>query len=102
MPLNIGELLKPIGLAHWLMDDGYWSDGTIYLCTDNFTSEEVDLLINVLYSNFGLVAGKKKRIKENKEICWRIRFSSINVNIIKLRDLVRPYFISSMLYKISG
>jgi hypothetical protein len=63
VPLNIGELLKPIGLAHWIMDDGYWSDGTIYLCTDSFTSEEVDLLINVLYSNFGLVAGKKKELK---------------------------------------
>jgi LAGLIDADG DNA endonuclease family len=34
IPLNIGELLTPIGLAYWILDDGssknlYW----YYLCT---------------------------------------------------------------------
>lgn len=24
VPSNIGELLTPLGLAHWLMGDGYW------------------------------------------------------------------------------
>jgi LAGLIDADG DNA endonuclease family len=63
VPLNIAELLKPIGLLNWIIGDGYWSQTTLYLCTDNFTSEEVDLLISVLQINFGLIAGKTVELK---------------------------------------
>jgi hypothetical protein len=78
VPLNIGELLTPIGLAHWIMGDGYWdSHGkTIDICTDNFTLSEVELLISVLKEKFSLFCSTKRRIKSNKEVCWRIRFSS--------------------------
>jgi len=100
VPLNIKELLTPLGLAHWIMGDGYWSAGTLYLCTDNFTSKEVDLLINTLDINFNLIAGKNKRIKDNKEICWRIRLSQDSNNIKILKSLVKPHLIKSMLYKI--
>jgi len=51
------------------MGDGYWSAGTLYLCTDKFTSKEVDLLINTLNINFNLIAGKTQRTKDNKGIC---------------------------------
>jgi len=101
VPLNIADLLTPIGLAHWIMDDGYWSQGSVFLCTDSFTSTEVDLLIYVLQSQFGLLATKQRRIKENKEICWRIRFSQAKGNILNLRSLVQSYFIPTMLYKIN-
>lgn len=100
VPLNISELLTPIGLAHWIMGDGYFSENTVYLCTDNFTKEEVDLLILTLNTNFGLKASLKRRIKSNKEVCWRIRFSSQSENILKLRSLVLPYIIDSMKYKL--
>jgi hypothetical protein len=70
------------------------------LCTDNFTLEEVELLILTLNNNFGLLSGKNQRIKSNKEICWRIRLSSKTENISKLRSLVIPHFIPSMLYKL--
>lgn len=103
VPFNIGELLTSIGLAFWIMDDGYWSnsDNTLYICTDNFTKAEVDLLISVLNNNFGLIATPKRRIKDNKEVCWRIRFSGRAENIRKLRELVQPHFIPSMLYKLN-
>lgn len=97
VPLNIGNLISPIGLAHWIMDDGYWSEGCVFLCTDSFTSTEIDLLICVLQSKFGLLATKQRRIKGNKEVCWRIRFSKANGNILKLRSLVQSYFIPTML-----
>jgi hypothetical protein len=40
IPQNIAELIKPIGLAFWLMDDGYWNQVGRYvvLCTDPFFS----------------------------------------------------------------
>lgn len=45
------------------MVDGYWSNGTLYLCTVSFTNSEVLLLINALNSKLLLL-----RIKELKKI----------------------------------
>ena len=103
VPLNINTQLTKISLAHWLMGDGYWdtSNKTVVICTDNFTLKEVELLISVLSKNFGLSSTVLKRIKSNKEICWRIRFSSKSDNINKLISLVQPHFIPSMLYKLN-
>lgn len=103
VPLNIGDLLTTIGIAHWIMGDGYWdnSSKTVVICTDNFTLSEVELLIIVLKSKFNLTATVQRRIKANKEICWRIRFSSKSENIFLLRTLVQPYLIPSMLYKLN-
>lgn len=103
VPLHIEDLLTPIGLAHWIMGDGYWdkTSKTIVICTDNFTLSEVDLLIDVLKSNFNLTATVNRRIKSNKEVCWRIRFSGKEYNILRLVNLVKPHFIPSMLYKLN-
>ena len=100
VPLNIDKLLSPIGLAHWIMGDGYWSDNTLFLCTDSFTYDEVILLINSLNTLFNIEAGSLRRTKENKKICWRIRLSSKKENIIRLRTIVAPFMISSLKYKI--
>jgi hypothetical protein len=103
VPLNIGKLLTPIGLAHWLMGDSYWDtySKTVCICTDSFTLAEVELLVTVLKDNFNLVAGVNRRIKANKEVCWRIRFSSKSKNIPNLISIVKPYFIPSMYYKLN-
>lgn len=85
------------------MGDGYWDADakTVVLSTDNFTLSEVELLMSVLKTNFGLVTTIKRRIKANKEVCWRIRFSGRAENLSKLRSLVLPYIIPSMLYKLN-
>jgi hypothetical protein len=103
VPLNIGDLLTPRGLAHWIMGDGYWDSNakTVKICTDNFTEKEVELLIKVLNDNFELLAAKQRRIKANKEVCWRIKVSGKFSNISKLRILVKPYLIPSMYYKLN-
>lgn len=97
-------MLKPIGLAHWIMGDGNWntSEKIVFLCTDNFTEEEVELLIKVLHLNFGLFSTKSKRIKSNKNVCGRIRFSSKTANLNILRLIVKPYIISEMVYKLGN
>lgn len=100
VPKNIKTFLTPIGLAHWIMGDGYWSDGTVYLCTDNFNNEEVKLLIKILFNNFNLIAKINTRKKDNNVICWRIRFSGKKENIKNLRNLVTSFMIPEMLYKI--
>lgn len=103
VPSDIYDSLTPIGLAHWVMGDGYWDNTskTVFLCTDNFTFDEVLLLINVLENKFLLKATVSRRTKSNKELCWRIRFSGIYGNIELLRILVKKHMIPSMLYKLN-
>lgn len=98
LPSNIAELLKPIGLAHWIQGDGYWDNGHLKLCTDNFTKEEVLMLIDILNKNFGLKASINKRTSDNNNVCWRIRISRSSMD--KLIALVSPFFIPEMLYKL--
>jgi LAGLIDADG DNA endonuclease family len=84
------------------MDDGYWlaAENTIFLCTDNFTLAELNLLINVLATNFSLISTVAIIAKAPNKLLWRIRFSARAENIIKLRAIVKPNFIPSMLYKL--
>jgi hypothetical protein len=47
VPLCIKENFSSLSLAIWIMDDGYFNQGTIYLCTESFTKEECIILQNV-------------------------------------------------------
>ena len=98
LPLNIKELLTPLGLAHWIMGDGYYSEDTVKICTDNFSKEEVLNLISVLEEKFGIKATLKRRRNPNENIVWRIRVSKSSMENLKL--LVVPYMIPEMLYKV--
>lgn len=98
LPENISSTLKPIGLAHWIMGDGYFSEKTVYLSTDNFAKEEVEKLIIVLKEVFNIKATIKIRRNSQGIACYRIRISSLSLK--KLRELVVPFFIPEMLYKL--
>lgn len=82
----------------YLLLNGYWSEGTVLLCTDNFTETETKKLISILNNKFGLKAGLKRRIKGNGEICYRIRSHLLSIDT--LRNLVSPYIIPGMFYKL--
>lgn len=43
VPANIGELLTEVGLAFWIMEDGGCSHGNLFLHTNSYTLEEVQL-----------------------------------------------------------
>lgn len=98
--LNIGELLTPIGLAHWIKDDGYKNGRGVVLCTDSFTLLEVNFLIDVLKLNFGLDAKMYNRRQKDKPLCWRISIKGDSDNAKKLKEIVLPYFVPSMYYKL--
>jgi hypothetical protein len=68
IPLNIKELLTPIGLSHIIMGNRYFHDQTVFLCTENYSLDEVKLLIEVLEIKFGLKAGLNKRVSSSGKI----------------------------------
>jgi hypothetical protein len=105
LPDNIYDLLTPIGLAHWYMDDGYLiiSENNFYLCTDNFTKSETEYLVFILRDKFNISCNIKKRRyfdKYNNEIIhYRIRL--IPKSCPDFVNIIKPYIIPCMLYKIN-
>ena len=89
-----------MGLAHFIMGDGYYDSDkqTIFLCTENYNLNEVNLLIKVLDKKFYLKATADKRILKNNAIGWRIRFSKSSLD--KLRVLVSNFVIPEMKHKL--
>lgn len=63
VPLNIGDLLSPLGLAYWICEDGTFekSSQRVILCTESFAIDEVEVLIRVLNSKWDLNSYKSKR-----------------------------------------
>jgi hypothetical protein len=102
VPINIGELLTPIGLAHWIMDDGFSTGKAIGLCTESFTLAEVELLSKALKSNFDLVTTINVRHMSGGRTGFRLIISGRPDNYSKIRSIVRPFFIPSMFYKLDG
>ena len=90
VPQNIFELLTPISIAYWIMDDGGRNGNGFHFATNAFTADEVNLLIKVLQDKFGLKCSVHSR---NRIYIWA---SSTE----QLANIVRPYVHSSMAYKI--
>lgn len=94
VPNNIYELLTPKGLAFWIMDDGSKQGKGLHISVYAFSNEDVDKLMYVLQDKFNL----KCSIHYNRENKPRIFiFKESMENLI---NLVKPYFIPEMLYKL--
>jgi len=68
VPKNIGDLLTPIGLAYWAMDDGTKTGSGFRLNTQSFTLEENQLLIQVLKKKFDLNCTIHYHSKKNSTV----------------------------------
>ena len=96
VPNNIGKYLTPLALAIWIMDDGAKVGKGMKFCTNSFTFEECTLLVKVLYDNFNIKSSVQSAGSENQYIIYVWKESMIN-----LSNIVSPYIISEMKYKIT-
>jgi LAGLIDADG DNA endonuclease family len=94
IPHNIYDLLTPIALAHMIMGDGSAEKAGLKICTDSYSIEDIVRLINVLIIKYRLEC----TIREHKKNQYRIYIKQRSMPL--LREIVLPYFESSMLYKI--
>jgi hypothetical protein len=90
--------INSLGLAIWFMDDGYYepshgSDACV-LCTDAFSKEEQWILRKVLIDNFGIPCTLMN--KPNGQFRLRIPHAYMEL----FREILHPYLLPSMLYKI--
>lgn len=77
------------------MDDATKHRTGLLICTEAYSKEEVLILTQVLKDNFDLDCSLWKR----GGIGYRIYVQAHSMD--NLRSLVRPYFVPSMMYKLS-
>lgn len=98
VPFWIAEYLTPLGLAHWIMQDGSRQlNQGIYIATHSFTFEECTYLCSILKNKYNL---KCTVIKTGFANQWRI--SIWKESMSKLVSIVKPYIIDEMKYKFMG
>lgn len=97
IPTNIHEYLTARSLAYWIMDDGH---RTVYnqtvLNTNSYTYDEILILQEALMKNFQL----RTRTTEKKPGQYLIHIPVRQK--VELRDIVLPYMIDSIKYKIKS
>ena len=84
--------LNGLALAIWFMDDGSKSRNTVYLNTQQFDIDSQQILIKALK------ALKLAASLNRDKIYYRIRLR--NSSMRKFTELVSPFVIKSMLYKL--
>ena len=96
VPLNIGDLLTPLGLCYLIADDGSCCKVRLIvtLCTESFTLAEVTLLANTLNDKWDL----KCYINKTNNGGFRILIPRKSLPVLQslLKDIMPPM----MLYKI--
>jgi hypothetical protein len=110
VPHNLYDLLRyppPLGgggkgrggdyetLAHRIMGDGTLANNAIVIQVQSFSIQDIVKIINVLYVKFGLVCSAQKQ-RDSYVLYINVESSQT------LAPYVRPYFCSSMLYKLSA
>lgn len=99
IPRNIKEWLTPISLAHWICGDGQLvKKGGITLCTDNYTLDEVKLLINGLKDKFNANCSIHNKKGKSGTVYHRIYIKKVSFDSIK--PLILEYIHKSFLYKL--
>ncbi len=95
IPTNFGELITPLSLAIWYMDDGFIRKDSkgFYLCTSSYTQEEHILLTKALHKRFDLLT----RIHHQRQYC-RTFIPSASAD--KFNALVKPYILQDFDYKL--
>jgi len=93
LPKNLYNLLTPISLAIWTMDDGDNDKDSIRYNTQSFSYEEQNTLKELLKEKYQIESNLNK---DRNNYRLRVKKSSKS----KLIELIDPFIISSMKYKI--
>lgn len=96
VPKIIGKLLTPLSVAVWFMDDGSLKSNVHrarIINTQGFEKKDINLLRQVLVNKFQV----KSTLRKQKE-GWQIYIPAVEST--KFIQLVEPYIVPSMQYKI--
>jgi 16S rRNA G966 N2-methylase RsmD len=108
---DILDVLTPLSLAVWFMDDGQTEWGyrhivngitvnyspSCVICTDSFLEEECNLIKEWFENKFNIIVSLKER-SLSKRIGYRIQIRGADFK--KFINLIKPYVLPSFLYKV--
>lgn len=94
LPANFDELLSPLALAVWLMDDGAADHHGVTIQTHSFREEEVERIVSTLGNRFGLMATSRKN--KGGYVAY-VRASSVD----RLNRIVGSFFLEGLKYKLT-
>jgi hypothetical protein len=92
---DLVKYITPLALAIWISDDGGWAKPGVRLAANSFKLKEVEFLVEVLQSKFGLNC-TIQTLKPSGIHNIYIKGSSVP----KLRELVLTHLHTSMYYKL--
>lgn len=98
VPKWIGEFITPLGLAHWICEDGSRQKNQgISIATNSFSYEDCVYLSKILTEKYGL---KTSVVKSGYINQWKINIWKQSMS--DLVSIVKPYVIDEMKYKFEG
>lgn len=90
VPINLINKITALGIAIWFMDDGAKHGTSCSFCTHGFSLEDVKILQKVFLEKFNI----------NTSIHTSKAIYILSDSIDKFKNLIKPYLVESMLYKI--
>jgi len=94
VPGLLVDEMNPFIMAVWVMDDGSYNQGKIDISTYSFTLKEVEKLLSIVKKKFNITMLYHK----DRDKGYRIYCNQKETQ--KLIDLICPYIIKTMRYKI--
>jgi len=91
------ELLTPLAIAVWIMDDGSWCSVGTKIATNSFTMADLLRMRQVLENKYNLFVSIQKTGVENQYLLYFQKTS-----MPTLARLVEPYIVKSMHHKLNG
>jgi hypothetical protein len=100
--------LDPLSIAVWYMDDGSTDRGHVSpgardvasLCTDSFTLAECEMIVQWFGEKWDIKSYTRLRKRDADDPVEKYRIIFGTDETAKLFDLIRPYVIPSMMYKL--
>lgn len=105
VPNNIQLFLTPKSIAYWYMDDGNLKEvgrgNAMRICTESFSFEGVQRLKNALETLYGIKHTSLNAKKNSQKVITGYRLIVLEKSALEFRDLIQPYLVDCMKYKVS-
>jgi recombination protein RecA len=104
VPVTIEKLLTPRAIAYWYMDDGNLKEvnygNAMRICTESFSVEGVNRLRKAL-ANYGIEHTSLNVKRNSQKIITGYRLIIREKSAVAFRDLIEPYLVPCMRYKVT-
>jgi hypothetical protein len=103
VPKTIEQLLTPRAIAYWYMDDGSlkWKkkSNAMRICTESFSDDGVKRLQKALKKLYNIDTQLTRKTNNQKFVGYRLAINEQNSTAF--RELIQPYLVDWMRYKVS-